>query len=343
MTKWTPIVSDGKTPPPSDLDTENYDFGDEDDDFSNQTQDDDEDDVDVTDLNDDADFDDNESDDDADAGESEPPKKQNAEKTKAPEKPSRSEQRIRELVAKQKELEAQLERERQEKLAFKKQNRASEASSIDSEISKLETNMGSIEEKMKRAMEEQDTENFLKLQKELTASQVELMVAKTAKSRLAAEDSEPEQDRRSSQREATQNQRPQLPKPLLDWKKRNDWFEKDRARTGMALGINAELLEEGYDPTSAEFYEEIDSRMSAILGTSRKQPEGATPTKKKILPVGESSKASPPASVQVTSKDRAFAKKMGIDPKEYLRQKAAYEAQKSSSGRSFKPIFTDKN
>ena len=59
-----------------------------------------------------------------------------------------------------------------------------------------------------------------------------------------------------------QPQRPQeLDPKLKDWMSRNPWFDNDDALTGAARAIHNRIVgEEGFDPSTDEYYAEIDKR-----------------------------------------------------------------------------------
>ena len=46
-----------------------------------------------------------------------------------------------------------------------------------------------------------------------------------------------------------------------DWASRNTWFGTDRAMTYTAFEIHKDLVNEGYDPQSNEYYAEVDKRI----------------------------------------------------------------------------------
>ncbi len=46
-----------------------------------------------------------------------------------------------------------------------------------------------------------------------------------------------------------------------DWAARNTWFGQDRAMTYTAFEIHKDLVNEGYDPQSNEYYAEVDKRI----------------------------------------------------------------------------------
>ena len=46
-----------------------------------------------------------------------------------------------------------------------------------------------------------------------------------------------------------------------DWASRNSWFGQDRAMTYTAFEIHKDLVNEGFDPKSDDYYAEVDKRI----------------------------------------------------------------------------------
>jgi hypothetical protein len=101
----------------------------------------------------------------------------------------------------------------------------------------------------------------------------------------------------------------------IDWASRNEWFQKDKAMTGYAYGIHEELVEDGIDPRSDEYYRQIDSKMREAFphkfGHQRQQ--GTV-----VAPSSRSTKA--PRKVTLTQSQVALAKRLGISPEKYAAQ-----------------------
>ena len=49
------------------------------------------------------------------------------------------------------------------------------------------------------------------------------------------------------------------------WAEDNEWFGSDRVMTSAAMGIHEELLQEGIDSESDEYYNQINKRMKEYL------------------------------------------------------------------------------
>ena len=121
-------------------------------------------------------------------------------------------------------------------------------------------------------------------------------------------------------------QAPVVPEMARAWIQNNShWWNKpgNRAATQTAFGIDADLTEEGYDVADADYYEEMDKRMSKLYPELVKPPESAVQSEQKEVenkprvqsPVAGVSRANQGTakSVRLTSDDLQNAVTFGID------------------------------
>jgi hypothetical protein len=106
-----------------------------------------------------------------------------------------------------------------------------------------------------------------------------------------------------------------------DWASRNTWFGQDRAMTYTAFEIHKDLVNEGFDPKSDEYYEEVDKRIKVDFphkfGTTSPR-QSTTP----VQTVASAQRSVKPGRKQVrlTSSQVAIAKKLGVPLEEYAKQ-----------------------
>ncbi len=106
------------------------------------------------------------------------------------------------------------------------------------------------------------------------------------------------------------------------WASKNSWFGTDRAMTYTAFEIHKDLTEkEGYDPSSDEYYAEVDKRIRVDFP----HKFGTTETKQTAAPVqtvASANRSVKPGRKQVrlTSSQVAIAKKLGVPLEEYAKQ-----------------------
>jgi len=110
-----------------------------------------------------------------------------------------------------------------------------------------------------------------------------------------------------------------VPKPdqkAVSWQKRNPWFGENRVMTSMAFGLHEDLVGEGVDPTSDDYYSRIDKEMR------RRFPEefGASEKKKPGTVVASAKRSTAPRKVVLTSTQVSLARKLGLTPEQYARE-----------------------
>ena len=106
------------------------------------------------------------------------------------------------------------------------------------------------------------------------------------------------------------------------WAAKNSWFGSDRAMTYTAFEIHKDLTEkEGYDPSSDEYYAEVDKRIKVDFphkfgNTNDKQSTAPVQT------VASANRSVKPGrkTVRLTSSQVAIAKKLGVPLEEYAKQ-----------------------
>ena len=108
------------------------------------------------------------------------------------------------------------------------------------------------------------------------------------------------------------------------WSEKNTWFGKDTAMTYTAFDLHKTLTEtEGYDPTSDEYYAEIDKRIR--LEFPHKFANNSDTAEKTTKPVqtvasAKRSTRSGRKTVRLTPSQVAIAKKLGVPLEEYAKQ-----------------------
>jgi len=107
-----------------------------------------------------------------------------------------------------------------------------------------------------------------------------------------------------------------------DWAEKNEWFGKDNAMTYTAFDLHRKLTEEeGFDPKSDSYYEEIDKRIRLEFP----QKFGNTVEKTVSRPTQNVASATRSTktgrkSVKLTPSQVAIAKKLRVPLEEYARQ-----------------------
>jgi len=100
------------------------------------------------------------------------------------------------------------------------------------------------------------------------------------------------------------------------WQKRNSWFGENRVMTSMAFGLHEDLVGEGVDPTSDEYYSRIDKEMrrrfpESFEGNDRKKPGTV---------VASAKRSTAPRKVTLTATQVSLARKLGLTPEQYAKE-----------------------
>ncbi len=107
-----------------------------------------------------------------------------------------------------------------------------------------------------------------------------------------------------------------------DWASRNKWFGTNRAMTFTAFEIHKDLVNnEGYDPKSREYYEEIDKRIRVDFPHKFDSSESRQTTRpvQSVASANRSAKTGR-KQMRLTSSQVAIAKKLGVPLEEYAKQ-----------------------
>ena len=98
----------------------------------------------------------------------------------------------------------------------------------------------------------------------------------------------------------------------LRWAQDNSWFGTDVAKTGAAYAIDAALKMEGYNPSSEDYYSELDRRLAeSFPGREEARP------KQRVAGVTKAPTA--PKKVRMNQSQIAMARKLGVPLEEYAK------------------------
>jgi len=249
--------------------------------------------------------------------------------------------RIAKLTRKMREAE----RQREEAIAFaevqKKQREELEGrfSKLDKSYvsefeSRVKTNLTAAKQALKNAIESQDVEAQVAAQQQIATLTMDEARLANLKSREIEQPEPKKEVNINPQQNVYQGYN--LPKDVPTdekadaWASKNTWFGTDSAMTYTAFDLHKKLTEqEGYDPTSDEYYAEIDKRIRlefphkfAKVGdnsTERAKPAQTVASAKRPSATGRKK------TVKLTPTQVAIAKRLGVPLEEYAKQLIAKE------------------
>ena len=105
------------------------------------------------------------------------------------------------------------------------------------------------------------------------------------------------------------------------WASKNTWFGKDRAMTFTAFEIHKDLVNEGFDPKSDDYYSEVNKRIKVDFPHKFGNSEDKHTTKP-VQSVASAQRSVKPGrkTVRLTSSQVAIAKKLGVPLEDYAKQ-----------------------
>lgn len=240
--------------------------------------------------------------------------------------------RINQLTAKRKQAVEEAEAAYQYAEQMKRQNEQMQARLQELDqgyITEYGSRVESQFEQAKKLLKE--ARDMGEVDKEIEAQE---LLAKLAieKERVRVSKARQEQPVQEAQvPEPPQPQQPQQPQQLdaklVSWMGKNDsWFNKDMVMTRGAQAIHETIVGEGFDPTSDEYYAEIDKRMRQEFPhkfqTQRQNAQPVAPASS-----GRTVKSGRKKSVELTPGQVAFAKKMNIPLERYAKEVAKLESR----------------
>ncbi len=188
---------------------------------------------------------------------------------------------------------------------------------------RVASQMAEAKKELKEAMDLGDTEKQVEVQAQISRLALEeerVASHKAQRERLAQEMQARGVDPRQPQMPQYQPPRPQAPPPpdpkAVEWAEKNKWFGEDEPMTLTSFSIHRKLMEEGFDPQSDSYYNEVNKRMK---DTFPHKFEGSTPTQS-VASASRGGPARRKGTVRLTPSQVAISKKLGVPLEEYAKQ-----------------------
>tara|TARA_S200002703_G_scaffold152461_1_gene152885 strand:+ start:777 stop:1676 length:900 start_codon:yes stop_codon:yes gene_type:complete len=185
---------------------------------------------------------------------------------------------------------------------------------------RIESQSSEAKRLAKEAFDLGDMDKFSEAQELIARLAIEKERLRIQKARVEEQDVSVEAQQ-PAQTSAPQRQAP-LDSKLVDWMDKNPWFNKDRVMTIAAQEIHRQLVaDEGFDPTSDDYYKEIDRRMRVEMPNKFQEKRTVAQS---VAPAssGRSNKSGRKKAIELTPGEVAFANKMKIPLERYAKEKA---------------------
>ena len=179
----------------------------------------------------------------------------------------------------------------------------------------------------KDAQEAFDTDAIIAAQEALTDAKWRLEQAKNFRPPPLQAEEYAVQTRQSAPEQAQPDEK------TLRWQAKNQWFGSNGFEevTSYALGLHQKLVNNGVDPRSNEYFEQIDARVKSkfpeVFGGTEDKPRSGDSPRRPAAVAAPATRSSGAKKVQLTQTQVALAKKFGLTPQQYAAQVAKLESQ----------------
>jgi hypothetical protein len=169
-------------------------------------------------------------------------------------------------------------------------------------------------DKLKQAIDMNDVDGHVEAQRMMANLAVEMERLRAQKARREQIEAQP----RQAEPQYVAPQPEVQPDPRAEaWAERNKWFGSDEVMTQAAFHFHKKLVEvEGYDPTSNDYYAEIDRRIKTEF--PHKFQGGRTNTSP-VASVRGAARTDGKRQVKLTPTQVSIAKRLGVSLEEYAR------------------------
>lgn len=182
---------------------------------------------------------------------------------------------------------------------------------------------------LKEAHEAFDTDAIVTAQEALTAAKIKMERVNSFRPAQQPRQNAGQAPEQGVQPAPRTEQPPPAPDPKVSaWQEANPWFGQDRRLTAYALALHQELVENGYNTSSDEYYDKINAEMRAAFPKAfPSKADGRSQNRSAVAPA---SRSTAPRKIVLTQSQVNIAKRLNVPLQEYARQVAA-EARKANA------------
>jgi hypothetical protein len=191
---------------------------------------------------------------------------------------------------------------------------------------RINTELDSAKAEYKDAFDRGDTDAIVSANEKLARLSVEAESLRrvTEQRKRSSENPTEEVPTLPNAAEQQANTIPAEPDPKAqEWAQKNSWFGQDQGLTFAAFGVHRELMEEGYDGKTDQYYTELDNRLSKFgINTYNEDREQVSdsPVQRVASPTRQArNKNARSKTVKLTQSQVAIAKKLGVPLEEYAK------------------------
>lgn len=199
-------------------------------------------------------------------------------------------------------------------------------------VTEYETRVTSQEAQAKRALQEAheagDYDKVADAQSALAQIAIEKERVRLQKARSEQERAQAQAYAQQQQYRQQQQPQPQAADPKLQkWLAKNTWFNQDRVMTSAAKAIHEDVVMEGFDPNSDDYYAEIDRRLRKEM-PQKFQDARRSGTYVAPATNGRTNVRAKKQRIELTPGQVAFANKMKIPLEKFAQEVAKIQNRK---------------
>ena len=194
---------------------------------------------------------------------------------------------------------------------------------------RVEAQTSEAKKQLKEAMDLGDFDKQVEAQQKMARLAVEADRAKKSqdqrerlKKEMEARGIDPNQPQMPQQQQPypQPQQPPPPPDPKADaWADKNKWFGEDEPMTLTSFSIHRKLVEEGFDPSSEMYYNEIDKRMKETFPHRFDNETKSSPPTQSVASANRGGPIRRKGTVRLTPSQVAISKKLGVPLSEYAK------------------------
>ena len=235
--------------------------------------------------------------------------------------------RINNLVGRMREMERAYTDVRKENTDLRKKYTSIGKGYVNEFEGRIQAAENAASAQLKKAIEDNDSESQVKANAALAQAKADAV--KLAQLQVAQQNDEAyfqQLQQEIQQQPKQQYETPQIDTRAEEWASQNEWFGSDRMMTGAAMELHNQLvMEEGFDPQSNEYYNEVNSRMRKEFPhkfTDGKVKEDKKSEKKQPVQTVASAVRKTKSGrrvVKLTPSQVAIAKRLNVPLEEYAK------------------------
>ena len=238
------------------------------------------------------------------------------------------ERRVKEAVLREKvELENLTQHLVEENKRLKQNVYTGQEAVIEGVKQQADTDLQIARRRLKEAQEAFDTDAIIEAQEAVMDAKIKVEQTKNFRPTPLQQEDFPVQTQQVQSKPVPPDEK------TLRWQAKNQWFGADgfEEYTSYALGLHKKLVQNGVDPRSEQYFEQIDARLQSsfpsLFKGAKDKPTSGEGSRRPTTVVASASRSTSGGKVRLTTTQVALAKKFGLTPQQYAVQVAKLENQ----------------